>query len=91
MWVYTMARRGDGQMFVVDLTHLGVISVTGPHNDSGEPLWNIEATDGTVTWVLAEAPSHVEAISIQRRFICISLSTGERAVNMNANRRQTPE
>jgi hypothetical protein len=77
-------------MFVVDLTHLGVISVTGPHTESGETFWNIEATNGAVTWILAEAPSHVEAISIQRRLF-ISLSTGERAVNMNANRRQTQE
>jgi hypothetical protein len=90
MWVYTMARRGDGQMFVVDLTHLGVISVTGPHSDSGEQYWNIEASNGSVSWVLAEAPSHVEAVSIQRRLF-ISLSTGEHAVNMNANRRQSHE
>ena len=77
-------------MFVVDLSHLGVISVTGPHMESGEPIWNIEASDGAVSWVLAEAPSHVEAVSIQRRLF-ISLSTGEKAVNMNANRRHTPE
>jgi len=77
-------------MFVVDLSHLGVISVTGPHTDSVDPYWNIEATNGTVTWVLAEAPSHVEAVSIQRRLF-ISLSTGEKAVNMNANRRQMQE
>ena len=85
MWVYTMARRGDGHMFLVDLTHLGIISVTGPHTESGDPFWSIEASDGTTTWILAEAPNHVEAVSLQRR-IFNSLATGERAINMNSVR-----
>lgn len=86
MWVYTQARKSDGRMFVLDLTHLGVISVIDPTPDSSESVWRIEATNGTSTWVLAEASSHADAVAIQRR-IFNSLATGEKAINLNATRR----
>lgn len=90
MWVYTMARRTDGRMFILDLDHLGAISITGPITEGDDQVWAIEATDGTTNWVLAEAPSLVEATSLQRR-IFNSLATGEKAINLNSGRKHYGE
>jgi hypothetical protein len=86
MWVYTQARRSESRTFLVDLTHLGIISVTGPHTDSEGQLWYIEASDASTSWILAEAPTYGDAVSIQRR-IFNSLATGERAINLTTSRR----
>lgn len=90
MWVYTQARKVDGRMFLLDLTHLGVISINGPFEVDGEHMWTIEASDGTTTWILAEANNLTDAAAIQRKiFNCLAI--GEKALNLNSMKRHPSE
>ncbi len=86
MWVLTQARKGDGQTFLVNLEHLGVISLTGPESVDGENIWSIVASDKTTSWTLAWSPSHPDAQAIHRR-VFNALATGEKAINMNSGRK----
>jgi len=77
-------------MFVLDLSHLGVISVSGPTKVGDDEFWTVDASDGTTTWTLAETPTHSEAVSLQRK-VFNSLATGEKALNLNAGRKTSQE
>ncbi len=76
-------------MFILDLTHLGVISVV-EQDTAGEHTWAVEASNGTSHWILSELPTLNEATSLQRQ-IFIALATGQAAMNLNANRKSSVE